>query len=96
MEGGPRATALLLLALCARPSPRRASVDCRGPCCRALPPSQPRRRRPRYVNRAQPLANVARHPSEFPARFRRDAFGRKSQPAIQHVKQAIAETRPMA
>jgi hypothetical protein len=36
------------------------------------------------------------HEWEFRARFRRNAFGWKSQPAIQRVKQAVAEIRAVA
>lgn len=36
------------------------------------------------------------HKWEFKARFRRHAFGWKSQPAIQRVKQAVAEIRKVA
>ena len=36
------------------------------------------------------------HKWEFKARFRRHAFGWKSQPAIQRVKQAVSEIRKVA
>jgi hypothetical protein len=39
---------------------------------------------------------VRSHKWEFKARFRRHAFGWKSQPAIQRVKQAVAEVRKIA
>jgi hypothetical protein len=39
------------------------------------------------------MTPAAGHRGEFQARFRRDAFGWKSQPAIQRVKQAVAEIR---
>jgi hypothetical protein len=42
------------------------------------------------------MTPAAGHRWEFKARFRRDAFGWKSQPAIQRVKQAVAEIRKVA
>jgi len=41
-------------------------------------------------------ASPDRHKWEFKARFRRGAFGWRSQPAIQRVKQAVAEIRKVA
>jgi hypothetical protein len=41
-------------------------------------------------------AKAGEHKWEFTARFRRHAFGWKSQPAVQRVKQAIAEIRAIA
>lgn len=42
------------------------------------------------------MTPAAAHRWEFKARFRRDAFGWKSQPAMQRVKQAVAEIRKVA
>lgn len=42
------------------------------------------------------MAKAAGHRWEFRARFRRDAFGWRSQPAIQRVKEAVAEVRKAA
>ena len=42
------------------------------------------------------LAKTAAHKWEFKARFRRHAFGWKSQPAIQRVKEAVAEIKKVA
>ncbi len=42
------------------------------------------------------MAKVAAHIWEFKARFRRHAFGWKSQPAIQRVKQAVSEIKKVA
>ena len=42
------------------------------------------------------MTPAAGHRWEFKARFRRDAFGWKSQPAMQRVKQAVAEIRKVA
>lgn len=42
------------------------------------------------------MAKAAGHHWEFRARFRRDAFGWRSQPAIQRVKEAVAEIRKVA
>jgi hypothetical protein len=39
------------------------------------------------------MAKAEAHKWEFKARFRRHAFGWKSQPAIQRVKQAVAEIK---
>ena len=44
----------------------------------------------------RPTDEATSHKWEFKARFRRDAFGWKSQPAIQRVKQAVAEIRKVA
>jgi len=47
--------------------------------------------------RAKPSgANVEPHAWEFKARFRRHAFGWKSQPAITRIKQAVAEIKKVA
>jgi hypothetical protein len=46
------------------------------------------------VSRAKPKAEA--HTWEFKARFRRHAFGWKSQPAITRVKQAVAEIKKVA
>jgi hypothetical protein len=42
------------------------------------------------------MTKAAGHKWEFQARFRRHAFGWKSQPAIQRVKQAVAEIKKVA
>ncbi len=42
------------------------------------------------------MTKVASHKWEFKARFRRHAFGWRSQPAIQRVKQAVAEIKKVA
>jgi hypothetical protein len=42
------------------------------------------------------MTKAGRHKWEFNARFRRHAFGWKSQPAIQRVKQAVSEIRKVA
>ena len=42
------------------------------------------------------MAKTGKHRWEFKARFRRHAFGWKSQPAITRVKQAVAEIRKVA
>jgi hypothetical protein len=42
------------------------------------------------------MTKAAGHKWEFKARFRRHAFGWKSQPAIQRVKQAVAEIKKVA
>ena len=42
------------------------------------------------------MAKASAHKWEFKARFRRHAFGWKSQPAIQRVKQAVSEIRKVA
>ncbi len=47
-------------------------------------------KRPRTIDEA------TSHKWEFKVRFRRHAFGWKSQPAIQRVKQAVAEIRKVA
>jgi hypothetical protein len=39
------------------------------------------------------MAKAEAHKWEFKARFRRHAFGWKSQPAIQRVKQAVTEIK---
>lgn len=39
------------------------------------------------------MVKAETHKWEFKARFRRHAFGWKSQPAIQRVKQAVAEIK---
>jgi hypothetical protein len=42
------------------------------------------------------VTKPSRHPWEFKARFRRHAFGWRSQPAIQRIKQAFAEIKKAA
>src|SRR3990170_1458251 len=42
------------------------------------------------------MTKAAAHAWEFKARFRRHAFGWKSQPAIQRVRQAVSEIRKVA
>ncbi len=42
------------------------------------------------------LAGTDKHKWEFNARFRRHAFGWRSQPAIQRVKEAVAEIKSVA
>src|SRR3990170_6959908 len=42
------------------------------------------------------MAKAAPHEWEFQARFRRHAFGWKSQPAMQRLKQAVSEIRKVA
>lgn len=42
------------------------------------------------------MARVPAHPWAFRARFRRHAFGWKSQPAIARVKEAVAEIKKVA
>lgn len=42
------------------------------------------------------MAKVERHKWEFKARFRRHAFGWKSQPAIHRVRQAVSEIKKVA
>jgi hypothetical protein len=44
------------------------------------------------AKRSAPSAET--HKWEFKARFRRRAFGWKSQPAITRIKQAVAEIKP--
>jgi hypothetical protein len=44
----------------------------------------------------RPTPPAVAHPWEFKARFRRHAFGWKSQPAITRVKQAVAEVKKVA
>jgi len=39
------------------------------------------------------MAKAERHKWEFRARFRRNAFGWKSQPAIKRVKEAVSEIK---
>lgn len=46
--------------------------------------------------RAKRATAVAPHKWEFKARFRRQAFGWKSQPAITRLKQAVAEIKKVA
>jgi hypothetical protein len=45
---------------------------------------------------ARLAATAASHTWEFKARFRRHAFGWKSQPAIQRIKQAVSEIKKVA
>ena len=42
------------------------------------------------------MAKVEQHKWEFQARFRRNAFGWKSQPAIKRIKEAVAEIKKVA
>jgi hypothetical protein len=42
------------------------------------------------------MANVTAHPWAFRRRFRRNAFGWKSQPAIARIKEAVAEIKTVA
>ena len=42
------------------------------------------------------MAKAEAHTWEFKARFRRHAFGWKSQPAITRIKQAVAEIKKVA
>ncbi|WP_205525731.1 hypothetical protein [Pyxidicoccus trucidator] len=44
----------------------------------------------------RPTPPAVAHPWEFKARFRRHAFGWKSQPALTRVKQAVAEVKKVA
>jgi hypothetical protein len=44
----------------------------------------------------RPMARTHTHPWEFKARFRRHAFGWKSQPAILRIRQAVAEIKKAA
>jgi NAD(P)-dependent dehydrogenase (short-subunit alcohol dehydrogenase family) len=46
--------------------------------------------------RERPATSTSKHEWEFKARFRRSAFGWKSQPAIQRVKQAVSEIKKVA
>lgn len=45
---------------------------------------------------ASPRANPGAHRWEFKARFRRHAFGWRSQPAIERIKQAVSEIKRVA
>jgi hypothetical protein len=54
------------------------------------PTLPPRPRRPRPATRAEP------HTWEFKPRFRRHAFGWRSQPAIQRIKEAVREIKRVA
>jgi len=42
------------------------------------------------------MANATAHKWQFRARFRRGAFGWKSQPAIQRVKEVVSEIKQVA
>lgn len=45
---------------------------------------------------SEPTATAGRHTWEFKARFRRRAFGWKSQPAIKRIREAVAEIKKAA
>ena len=53
------------------------------------------KRKPK-VDDAPAIANTAPTPWEFKARFRRHAFGWKSQPAITRIKEAVGEIKKVA
>lgn len=48
------------------------------------------------TSRSGATSSGSPHKWEFKARFRRHAFGWKSQPAIQRIKQAVSETKKVA
>lgn len=53
--------------------------------------SQPARQVPQRYNRPMPVAKARGHSWQFKARFRRHAFGWKSQPAIARLREAVSE-----